>query len=134
MSPTSKTAPSTESLVLQAVGYPRPDLHHMTYLGGGTAPPAPCKWAANGRHHLLLAVAATAAAAAAVAAADPAAVNVAAVCLAAMTNSLPTAMNWSARGREGGPSHPPLHRVVERTAPERACGQEARQWQVPKWT
>ena len=131
MSPTSETATSNDSHVLQAVGYPKPDLHHMTERGGEAAPPAPCKWAATGRHHILLTVAATAAAAAAVAAAEAAAVNFAAVCQAAKTISLPTAVNWSAQGRAGSHSNPPLHKVVDRTAPERACGQEARQWKVP---
>ena len=95
--------------MLQAVGYPKPDLHHMTFQGGGTAPQAPCKWAANCRHHIPLAVAAAAAASAAAAAADAATVNVAVVCLAAVTDS--KAKNWPTQGREGSHSNPSLHRV-----------------------
>ena len=134
MSPISQTATSSVSPMLQAVGYPTPDLHHMTCLGGGTAPPAPCEWAANGRHHILLAVApdlhkmttckwaasgrhhillavaAAAAAVAAAAAADVATVNVDVLCLAAVTDGLTKAVNRPTPGREGSHSKPPLHR------------------------
>ena len=87
---------ASENPVLQAVGYPNPYLQLMTCLGGETAPQAPCKWSANGRHQILLAPAAAAAAAAASAAAAAAAANVAnaaAKCRAAVAISLATAIS-----------------------------------------